>query len=150
MSVAPDEIKNGSLRKIHLEKSVICDPCNGLGRKEEASLKACGKCQGKGVLIETLLPLFIIGFFVKVFEKTHSTSAQVSLCPECLGEGKVLKNPEDRCKNCNGKATVRERKILELQIEKDMQDGQQIVLKNEGDQDPDLEPGDIIMVLKVN
>lgn len=69
-----------------------------------------------------------------------------SVCSECQGEGERI-NPKDRCKNCSGKKTVRERKILEVHVDKGMQDGEQIRFGGEGDQVPGLEPGDILIVL---
>lgn len=39
------------------------------------------------------------------------------------------------------------RKILEVHVDKGMKDGQKIVFAGEGDQEPDLEPGDIVIVL---
>lgn len=44
--------------------------------------------------------------------------------------------------------TVRERKILEVHIDKGMLDNQKITFSGEGDQEPGLEPGDIIIVLE--
>lgn len=44
--------------------------------------------------------------------------------------------------------TVRDRKILEVHIDKGMQDGQKIVFNGEGDQEPGLEPGDIVVLLE--
>lgn len=38
-------------------------------------------------------------------------------CQECMGEGERI-NPKDRCKTCNAKKVVRERKILEVHIDK--------------------------------
>lgn len=43
---------------------------------------------------------------------------------------------------------VRERKILQVHIDKGMVDGQKIVFSQEGNQEPGLEPGDIIVVLE--
>ena len=43
--------------------------------------------------------------------------------------------------------TLRERKVLEVHIDKGMTDGQKIVFSGEGDQEPDIPPGDIIIVL---
>lgn len=69
-----------------------------------------------------------------------------SVCPECQGQGERI-NPKDRCKSCNGRKIVREKKILEVYIDKGMKDGQKITFSGEGDQEPGLEPGDIIIVL---
>ena len=42
---------------------------------------------------------------------------------------------------------TRERKILEVSVDKGMEDGQKITFSSEGDQEPGMEPGDIIIVL---
>jgi len=69
------------------------------------------------------------------------------ICRKCSGQGEII--PEkDRCKQCNGRKTVRDRKILEVHIDKGMRDGQKIVFSGEGDQEPDLQPGDIVVVLE--
>merc|ERR1712018_40651 len=69
-----------------------------------------------------------------------------SMCQECHGEGERV-DPKLRCKKCNGRKVNRERKILEVQVDKGMADGQKITFTSEGDQEPGLEPGDIIIVL---
>ena len=52
------------------------------------------------------------------------------------------------CKTCSGRKIIQERKILEVHIDKGMEDGQKITFYGEGDQSPGLEPGDIIIVLE--
>lgn len=69
-----------------------------------------------------------------------------SVCSECRGQGERI-NPKDRCKQCQGKKVVREKKVLEVHVDKGMVDGQKIIFNGEGDQEPDLEAGDIIIVL---
>lgn len=69
-----------------------------------------------------------------------------TVCPDCRGQGERI-NPKDRCKQCQGKKVIRDRKILEVHVDKGMSDGQKIVFSGEGDQEPELEPGDIIIVL---
>ena len=69
-----------------------------------------------------------------------------SVCMECQSHGKGI-SPKDRCKSCNGRKIVQEKKILEVRIDKGMKDGQKITFHGEGDQVPGLEPGDIIIVL---
>merc|ERR1711915_106877 len=64
----------------------------------------------------------------------------------CQGQGERI-DPKLRCKKCNGRKVNRERKILEVQVDKGMEDGQKITFSSEGDQEPGLEPGDIIIVL---
>ena len=69
-----------------------------------------------------------------------------SMCGECQGQGERI-DPKLRCKKCSGRKVTRERKILEVSVDKGMEDGQKITFSGEGDQEPGLEPGDIIIVL---
>ncbi len=69
-----------------------------------------------------------------------------SMCSECHGQGERI-DPKLRCKKCSGRKVIRERKTLEVAVDKGMEDGQKITFGGEGDQEPGLEPGDIIIVL---
>jgi len=128
-----DELYNGATRKLSLQKNVICDKCEGRGGKKGA-VETCPNCRGSGmqVRVQQLGP----GFVQQI----------QSMCDECRGQGERI-NPRDRCKQCSGKKVVRTRKILEVHIDKGMTDDQRITFSGEGDQEPGLEPGDIIIVL---
>ena len=65
---------------------------------------------------------------------------------DCQGHGEQI-SPKDRCKSCNGRNIVWEKKIIEVHIDKRMKDDQKITFHGEGDQEPGLEPGDIIIAL---
>ena len=67
-------------------------------------------------------------------------------CSACDGSGQAIKD-KDRCKTCNGKKVVPERKVLEVHIDKGMEDGQRITFNGESDQQPGLPPGDIVIVI---
>jgi DnaJ family protein A protein 1 len=73
-------------------------------------------------------------------------SQSQSVCSACRGEGEIIP-PKDRCKNCNAKKVVPDSKVLEVHIDKGMKDGQKIVFSGEGDQEPGMTPGDIIIVI---
>uniref|UniRef100_A0A2K5QX55 Chaperone DnaJ C-terminal domain-containing protein n=1 Tax=Cebus imitator TaxID=2715852 RepID=A0A2K5QX55_CEBIM len=62
-----------------------------------------------------------------------------SVCMEHQGHGEQISS-KDRW-------IVREKKILEVHMDKGMKDGQKITFHGEGDQEQGLEPGDIIIVL---
>lgn len=133
MSVTLEELYSGTLRKLAIQKSIICDKCEGRGGKKGASEK-CHQCRGTGV--ETLVHQIAPGL-VQQMEQ---------LCRHCRGEREIIA-AKDRCKSCNGKKTVRDRNILEVHVEKGMRNGQKIVFGGEGNQEPDLQPGDIVVVL---
>ncbi|XP_012274281.1 dnaJ homolog subfamily A member 1 [Orussus abietinus] len=133
LSVSLEELYNGTVRKLALQKNVICDKCEGVGGKK-GSVEKCLQCGGSGLQVQ-------------INQLGPGMIQQVqSMCSECKGQGQRI-NPRDRCKQCNGRRTIRDRKILEVNIDKGMMDGQKIVFTGEGDQEPDLEAGDIVIVL---
>merc|ERR1719385_190852 len=133
LSVSLEDMYNGTIRKLALQKNVICDSCEGIGGKAGAVQK-CPNCRGTGMQ-------------VRIQQLGPGMMQQIqSMCQECHGEGERV-DPKLRCKKCNGRKVNRERKILEVQVDKGMEDGQKITFSSEGDQEPGLEPGDIIIVL---
>lgn len=133
LSVALEELYKGTVRKLALQKNVICDKCEGRGGKKGAT-ETCPTCRGTGMQVQ-------------VQQLGPGMIQQIqSMCSDCRGQGERI-NPKDRCKQCQGRKVVRDHKILEVHVDKGMVDGQKIVFNGEGDQEPDLEPGDIIIVL---
>lgn len=133
LSVSLEDMYNGTIRKLALQKNVICDTCDGVGGKAGCFQK-CQNCRGSGMQI-------------RIQQIGPGMMQQIqSVCQECAGEGESV-DPKLRCKRCNGKKVNRERKILEVNVDKGMEDGQKITFSGEGDQEPGLEPGDIIIVL---
>jgi DnaJ family protein A protein 2 len=68
-------------------------------------------------------------------------------CTECQGLGEIY-NSKDRCKGCEGNKLVKERKVLEVHIEKGMRDGQTITFRGEADQAPGITPGDVEIIIE--
>merc|ERR1712036_199286 len=133
LSVSLEDMYNGTTRKLALQKNVICDACEGVGGKEGAVIR-CTNCRGSGMQ-------------VRIQQLGPGMMQQIqSMCGECQGTGERI-DPKLRCKKCSGKKVNRERKILEVSVDKGMEDGQKITFGGEGDQEPGLEPGDIIIVL---
>lgn len=133
LKVSLEELYKGKTSKLALQKQVLCSKCDGKGGKEGA-VKSCSSCNGRGIKIQ----MRQIGPMVQQLQQT---------CHDCNGEGEIIKD-KDRCKGCNGKKVLQERKILEVHIDKGMQDGQKITFSGEGDQAPGIVPGDIVIVVE--
>jgi DnaJ homolog subfamily A member 1 len=133
LSVSLEELYNGSTRRLAVQKNLICDHCEGLGGQDGAVQK-CTNCRGTGleVHIRQLGPGMI--------------QQMQSVCRTCRGEKEVI-DPLKRCKKCEGMKTIKEKKILEVHVDKGMQDSQTIRFAVEGDQQPGYETGDIVIVL---
>ncbi|KAJ3657192.1 hypothetical protein Zmor_016211 [Zophobas morio] len=134
LKVSLEDLYNGKTSKLQLSKNVICGACKGKGGRSE-NFEQCPGCKGRG--------------FKVVYHQIAPGMAQQiqSECTDCLGDGILIKE-KDRCTTCRGKKVCNETKILEVHIDKGMKDGQKIFFRGEGDQQPDIEPGDVIIILQ--
>lgn len=134
LKVSLEDMYMGKTTKLQLSKNVICGPCKGIGGKP-GSVVVCKDCHGQGVKVsyQQIAP--------------HMTRQFQSRCPTCHGQGEII-NDKDKCPKCKGKKVLNETKILEVHIEKGMRENQKIFFRGEGDQQPDTQPGDVIIVLQ--
>lgn len=134
LRVTLEDLHNGKVSKLKLRKKVICTTCKGAGGKGNAVQK-CSGCKGNGVKI-SIQPL------------GPGMVQQVQrICPDCSGEGEVI-DAKNRCKKCLGKKVCDEVKILEVNVDKGMKDGQKVTFRGEGDQQPGVETGDVIVIIQ--
>lgn len=132
VKVSLEELYAGKITKLALQKNVLCKGCDGKGGK---NVQSCKSCNGQGVKMQ----LRQLGPMIQQVQ---------SPCEVCSGLGETIP-PKDKCKTCNGKKVASERKVLEVRIEKGMEDGQQITFKEEADQAPGTIPGDVVIVVDV-
>jgi len=131
--VSLEDIYRGKISKLALQKSVICPKCSGLGGKEGA-VKKCTGCDGRGM--KTMMRQ--MGPMIQRFQ---------TVCPDCQGEGEIIRE-RDRCKQCLGKKTVVERKVLHVHVDRGVRSGTKIEFRGEGDQLPGVEPGDVVFEIE--
>ena len=67
-------------------------------------------------------------------------------CSDCGGSGEQI-DEKNKCKNCNGKKVVKEKKVLECQVDKGAPNGEKYVFHGESDEHPDREAGDVVIVV---
>lgn len=131
--VSLEDIYKGKVSKLALQKSVICPKCHGIGGKE-GSVKKCPGCDGRGM--KTMMRQ--MGPMIQRFQ---------TVCPDCQGEGEIIKE-KDRCKQCVGKKTIVERKVLHVHVDRGVRSGTKIEFRGEGDQLPGAEPGDVVFEIE--
>lgn len=134
LKVSLEDLYNGKVTKLQLTKNAICSACSGKGGKSGAVQK-CKACKGSGrkVMYRQIAP--------GMTQQLHSR------CPDCNGEGEII-NEKDCCTVCKGKKICSEMKVLEVHVDKGMKENQKIIFRGEGDQQPDIEPGDVIIILQ--
>jgi len=135
LKVTLEDLYRGKTTKLSLQKSVLCSECDGKGSKNPQAVKKCEGCRGQGIKVSLRQ---IAPGMVQQMQQT---------CTDCRGAGEVIRE-KDRCTKCSGSKTYSEKKVLDVYIDKGMRHGQRVVFSGEGDQAPDVIPGDIIVVLQ--
>ena len=97
-------------------------------------MRQCTTCSGRGIKVT----LRQMGPMIQQIQQP---------CDMCSGTGEMI-NAKDRCKTCNGKKVISEKKMLEVHIDKGMKGGQTINFRGESDQAPGVTPGDVIIVIE--
>lgn len=133
IKVTLEEIYKGKTSKIAVNRDRICSTCNGKGGKNGAN-STCSGCNGRGMV--TKMTMLGPGMY----------SQSTGPCSECRGSGEQI-SEKDKCKDCNGKKVVKEKKVLECQVDKGSPHGQKYVFHGESDEYPDVEPGDVVIVV---
>eukprot|EP01119_Soliformovum_irregulare_P002862 TRINITY_DN1311_c0_g1_i1.p1 TRINITY_DN1311_c0_g1~~TRINITY_DN1311_c0_g1_i1.p1 ORF type:complete len:412 (+),score=144.13 TRINITY_DN1311_c0_g1_i1:46-1281(+) len=129
-----EDLYKGKTSKLAVTRNVLCGKCKGSGGKEGVASAKCKTCDGRGVriIMKQLGPGMI--------------QQMQTVCSDCQGKGETIKE-EDKCKECKGKKVVKEKKVLQVSIDKGMRHGQKIVFSGEADEAPGCEAGDIIFVI---
>lgn len=136
VDVSLADIYNGKTVEIDVDRQRICSVCNGVGGTDATAVQTCSACKGKGM--RTILRQMGPGMY----------SQSTGPCDECEGQGEMI-NMEKRCKTCKGKKVSRDRKKLTVEIDKGAPNGEQYTISGEGDCVPDVEPGDVIAIVKI-
>ncbi|ODQ79055.1 hypothetical protein BABINDRAFT_21087, partial [Babjeviella inositovora NRRL Y-12698] len=128
-----EDLYKGRTAKLALMKTVICGSCQGLGVRDPSYIHQCFGCNGQGkVMFQRQNGPFF---------ETHEVA-----CSKCHGSGKFTK-PQDKCATCHGQTVVQERLILTVYVPPGSKHGDCIVLDGEGDQYPNVIPGNVVVIV---
>ncbi|ORZ19433.1 hypothetical protein BCR42DRAFT_323462 [Absidia repens] len=134
LEVTLEDVYNGATVELDISKQVVCDHCHGSGARRSEDIVQCSVCQGQGVRTQRVQ---IAPGMVQQFQQT---------CDHCGGKGKTIKHA---CPACQGKKLQRGNEQYTITVEKGMDNGQTIVLEQEGDEYPDAIPGDVIFGVSI-
>lgn len=111
-----EEIATGVTKKFKVRKNVVCSHCNGTGAEGNSGSETCQTCHGSGVVIRSKQSIF-------------GMMQTQSACPNCDGEGKVIRN---KCKHCHGEGVVMGEEVVEVSIPAGVQDGMVVNISGKG------------------
>ena len=129
-----EEAVGGTHKDIEFPVLQPCETCHGTGAKEGAEPITCPQCDGRGEVRS-------------VRQTMLGQMVNVSACPRCRGEGKVVEAP---CATCKGDGRTERRRTLRVTIPPGIDEGHQIRLSNEGEVGPRGGPaGSLYVVVHV-
>lgn len=123
LKVSLEDIYNGKVVKISVNRQRMKYP---KGMDKDKAVQTCPQCDGRG-------------FVVQVRRMGPMIQQVQQQCPKCGGTGKIV---------AKGVKQVKERKILEVPIDKGVKNGRKVKFDGESDEHPGLLPGDVIFVVQ--
>jgi molecular chaperone DnaJ len=130
ISVSFVEAARGTDKELAIGNYVACKACAGKGSSNPQGISKCSRCHGSGHIAEQR------GFF------TMSMA-----CPECHGEGQVIKDP---CKECRGEGVVKEKQHVKVHIPAGVDSGMRLKMSGYGDAGQGGGPaGDLYVFIQV-
>ena len=134
LEVSLEDLYNGKEAEVQIERQRICGKCNGLGGTDANAVQTCKGCKGRGM--RTVMMQLGPGMY----------SQRTGPCDECSGKGQSI-DPAKMCKACNGKKIKKETKTLTVEVDKGAPNEERCTKHGEGDEVPEAEAGDVIVVL---
>ncbi len=133
LTLTLEEIASGVEKKIKVKRQKKCDICSGSGAKSSSGKSTCPQCGGSGELRQVSRSMF--GQFVNI-----------TMCPTCEGEGKVIKDP---CQNCHGEGRVQGESTIKVNVPAGVAGGNYIPLEGQGNAGRRGGPaGDLLVVIE--
>lgn len=133
ISLTLEEIAFGTEKKLKVKKQIKCTDCNGTGAQSDSDFETCSTCNGMGEVRQVSRTMF--GQFVNV-----------QPCPECNGEGRIIRN---KCKTCNGQGRVSGEETVKVRVPAGVREGNYITLRGQGNAGMrGGEAGDLIVLIE--
>lgn len=111
-----EEIAFGTEKTLKVKKHITCKHCKGTGAETDEDFMTCPTCNGMGEIRQVSRTMF--GQFVNV-----------QPCPNCRGEGRIIKN---KCSHCGGEGRMKGEETVRVRIPSGVKDGNYITLRNQG------------------
>ena len=134
MTITFEEAFEGADKEIEVPRLATCELCGGAGAEPGSGTETCTTCGGSGQVRRQAQSIF-------------GAVVNITGCPNCGGEGRILRNP---CRQCHGQGRVEQRRRLRVKIPRGVDTGSQIRLAGEGAAGFRGGPlGDLYIVLRV-
>jgi molecular chaperone DnaJ len=134
MSLSFMDAAKGCKKTVSYNRKEPCSACRGTGAKNGTEYSTCSRCQGRGVVQQVQNTMF-------------GRTIRQSVCPDCAGTGKQIK---EKCPDCKGKGYQRKETTVTLDIPAGVNTNSYIKKKGMGQAGANGAPaGDLIIVFRV-
>jgi molecular chaperone DnaJ len=134
LTITLAEAVTGVTREIRFPTLVQCSTCAGSGAEPGSEPERCPECNGTGE--RRRVSQTILGQMVNI-----------TACPRCNGEGRIVGTP---CHACKGDGRLREDRRIQVAVPAGIESGQRIALEGQGEAGPRGGPsGDLYVVVSV-
>ncbi len=134
VTIAFEEAAFGCDKEVAVSRTEYCSVCQGSGCKPGSQPVKCPTCGGNGQVRRVQQSLF--GRFTNI-----------TICPQCRGEGSIVADP---CPKCRGSGKEKQERRLRVKIPAGVDGGTQVRLSGEGDAGERGGPsGDLYVAIKV-
>ena len=106
----------GCKKTIQVNFEDNCPKCHGSGAESTKDIEICSKCKGAGEIV--IQQRTMLGNF-----------QQRTVCPDCRGTGKFIKN---KCNQCNGNGRVRNTSKVDITIPAGIDNGMTLRITGQG------------------
>ncbi|MDX1618797.1 MAG: molecular chaperone DnaJ, partial [Balneolaceae bacterium] len=128
-----EEIAFGTEKKLKVKKQITCDRCNGTGAETEEDFHTCSTCNGMGEVRQ-------------VHRTMLGQMVNVQTCPDCNGDGRIIKN---KCPKCKGEGRFKGEETVKVRIPSGVANGNYITLRGKGNAGKrGGEAGDLIVLVE--
>jgi molecular chaperone DnaJ len=120
VDISFEESVFGATRTVEVPRKGTCDACAGSGAAPGTQPVQCPDCGGSGQVRRTVQSIF-------------GQMVNVSACPRCRGEGRIVEQP---CPTCRGQGRVDERQKLDITIPPGVDDDVTLRYAGQGEAGP--------------
>ncbi len=134
LDISFEEAVFGAKRSVEVPRTATCPDCSGSGAAPGTSPRTCSDCGGSGQVRRAVQSIF-------------GQMVNVTACPRCHGEGRIVDTP---CPRCRGRGLVEERKSIEVSIPAGVDADIQVRVSGEGEAGPRGGPsGDLYIGFRI-
>lgn len=134
LEIELEDVYKGLETTIQVPRLETCPQCDGTGAESEHDKITCETCGGNGIVRKSQRTPF--GMF-----------SQTITCPECHGEGKIIKH---KCPECKGTGRVERERKIKIEIPAGVDDDTKLRISGQGEAGMNGGPsGDLFVFIKV-